>query len=328
MDPITARYSTRATTEGYQIVESESAFYVVLSSWSQQPLGYGRCGAVVQAMAFAKRGAVMYGQVAIKYSHGVDQDGFLLHNEKLVLKRLTEDGGHPHIIKLVDSIKRVVVDDDVVRQAIVIEYVEGWTLTDVVNRWHANLWVLMDVIMLRWLIQIGDALAFMHSRGVAHNDLKAHNIMLTKDGKSVKIIDFGMSSRAREGEEPAWRGDMQQLGRVVAMLVAKRSPQARAEFEQDSSVDGCTRLLRTHASRYWGVPADLHRLMDGSMTAKDFADVMRRCKVRVLERQRVAAKRAKLDKVDSVSELADFLRGGSRPHLKSHEGSGGRISKL
>lgn len=45
--------------------------------------------------------------------------------------------------------------------------------------------------------QIVDALAYLHSEGIFHGDLKPQNIMLTKD-LTVKLVDFGSSNFFRE----------------------------------------------------------------------------------------------------------------------------------
>lgn len=44
--------------------------------------------------------------------------------------------------------------------------------------------------------QIVDAVAYVHSRGIIHRDLKSNNIKITPDGR-VKLLDFGISRVAR-----------------------------------------------------------------------------------------------------------------------------------
>lgn len=55
--------------------------------------------------------------------------------------------------------------------------------------------------LLRWIIpNINEGLHAIHEAGIIHKDLKPSNIMLNSDGKSVSIIDFGISS-AVEGDK-------------------------------------------------------------------------------------------------------------------------------
>ena len=54
--------------------------------------------------------------------------------------------------------------------------------------------------VLRYAIEIADALDKAHGRGVTHRDLKPGNIMLTKAG--AKLLDFGLV-KLREGAAPA-----------------------------------------------------------------------------------------------------------------------------
>jgi eukaryotic-like serine/threonine-protein kinase len=51
--------------------------------------------------------------------------------------------------------------------------------------------------VLRYAIQIADALTTAHRHGVIHRDLKPGNIMLTKSG--AKLIDFGLAKMAETG---------------------------------------------------------------------------------------------------------------------------------
>ena len=53
----------------------------------------------------------------------------------------------------------------------------------------------MDQV-LRYALQIGDALAQAHAQGVIHRDLKPGNIMLTSRG--AKLLDFGLAKLEAE----------------------------------------------------------------------------------------------------------------------------------
>lgn len=48
--------------------------------------------------------------------------------------------------------------------------------------------------------QICKGLFFCHRRGISHRDLKHDNILIDKDSKQIKIIDFGYAIEVKEGE--------------------------------------------------------------------------------------------------------------------------------
>ena len=78
------------------------------------------------------------------------------------------------------------------RPCIVMEYVEGMSLGEVISPGG-----LAEHTVVRYGIQIADALAHAHDRGVIHRDLKSANVMLTRDGRA-KVLDFGLARRMRE----------------------------------------------------------------------------------------------------------------------------------
>ena len=45
----------------------------------------------------------------------------------------------------------------------------------------------------RVVVEIAEALAFIHRQQVVHRDLKSQNIMITHNGHYVKLIDFGLA---------------------------------------------------------------------------------------------------------------------------------------
>jgi serine/threonine-protein kinase len=77
------------------------------------------------------------------------------------------------------------------RYYIVMEYLDGETLTGRVRRGQVPLPVAVDI-----LLQLCDALHCAHERGVIHRDLKPDNVFLVKRrGKDhfVKLVDFGIA---------------------------------------------------------------------------------------------------------------------------------------
>ena len=78
---------------------------------------------------------------------------------------------------------------DVGPNYLVMEFVEGDTLSSLIDRGPIPL-----DRALQYAIQIVDALAAAHAKGVIHRDLKPGNIMVTRNG--VKVLDFGLAKLA------------------------------------------------------------------------------------------------------------------------------------
>ncbi|MFT3695027.1 MAG: protein kinase [Kofleriaceae bacterium] len=76
---------------------------------------------------------------------------------------------------------------DVVDNILVMELVEGKTLSEVVKVSPPS-----REIALQWIQEIADALAAAHARHILHRDIKAANIMVTPDGH-IKVLDFGLA---------------------------------------------------------------------------------------------------------------------------------------
>lgn len=131
----------------------------------------------------------------------------------------------------------------------VMEYIDGVTLRDVVNA--------EGRIATRRAIEIVadvcQALAFSHRHGIVHRDIKPANIMLTADG-AVKVMDFGiakavtdsgnltqtaailgtahyLSPEQAHGEDVDGRSDIYSLGCVLYELLTGEPP-----FTGDSPV--------------------------------------------------------------------------------------------
>ncbi|HEY6065311.1 MAG TPA: serine/threonine-protein kinase, partial [Thermoanaerobaculia bacterium] len=98
---------------------------------------------------------------------------------------------HPHICALYD-----VGNQDGV-EFLVMEYLEGDTLSDRLLKGP----LAFDQV-LRYGLEIADALDKAHRQGIVHRDLKPGNVIITKSG--VKLLDFGLAkavapSAARSG---------------------------------------------------------------------------------------------------------------------------------
>ena len=77
-------------------------------------------------------------------------------------------------------------DADAPLQFLVMEYLEGHTLAERLLRGP-----LPASDVLRYSVELADALDHAHRRGLVHRDLKPGNVMLTESG--AKLLDFGLS---------------------------------------------------------------------------------------------------------------------------------------
>jgi Tol biopolymer transport system component len=90
---------------------------------------------------------------------------------------------HPHICTVYET-------GDIDGQAyIAMEYVEGRPLSEMIP-----VGGLPVEAVVRYGLQIADALAHAHTRGVVHRDLKTPNVVVTTDGRA-KVLDFGLARR-------------------------------------------------------------------------------------------------------------------------------------
>ena len=81
-------------------------------------------------------------------------------------------------------------------------------------------------------IQVCDALAYTHSRGIIHRDIKAGNIMVTSSGQ-VKVLDFGlaklMENEPAQNVKGADRNDITELGIPYGTATYAAPEQAKGE---------------------------------------------------------------------------------------------------
>src|SRR6476661_8472330 len=88
---------------------------------------------------------------------------------------------HPNIVHIYDIAEANEI------QFIAMEYVAGKTLDQLIGRKGLRL-----NEVLKYAVQIADALAQAHAAGIIHRDLKPSNIMVTENGL-VKVLDFGLA---------------------------------------------------------------------------------------------------------------------------------------
>jgi len=93
---------------------------------------------------------------------------------------------HPHICTVYE------VGEASGQVYIAMEHVEGSSLSALIP---ADGFPIETI--LRYGVQIADALAHAHERGIVHRDLKSSNLMVRPEGR-VKILDFGLAARLQE----------------------------------------------------------------------------------------------------------------------------------
>ena len=122
--------------------------------------------------------------VAIKVPHAeMEADPILFdrfNREEEIGKKLD----HPGVVS-------VFGDDDRSRRYMVLEWVDGRLLRQVLNEQKK----LPPERAIRITLSLCNALDYIHSQGVVHRDLKPENIMVGPDDQ-VKLIDFGIAANA------------------------------------------------------------------------------------------------------------------------------------
>jgi serine/threonine protein kinase len=149
--------------------------------------------------------------------------------------RLAARLSHPNVVTVFDA------GEDAERPYIVMEYVEGETLADVLRRRGA----LPPEEAAEIGEQVAAGLAHAHAHGLVHRDVKPQNLLVTSDGR-VKIADFGvarsddasrltqagtvlgtaayLSPEQAADAEVGPRSDLYALGAVLYELLAGRTP--------------------------------------------------------------------------------------------------------
>ena len=96
---------------------------------------------------------------------------------------LTIACSHPHIVHTYTYEELPTLGE-----AIVMEYVEGRTLTEYLTENPTK------QSRQRMVEELLSALSYLHKQGVIHNDLKPENILITRTDDTLKLIDFGLAT--------------------------------------------------------------------------------------------------------------------------------------
>jgi|GEM_PF-1264018 len=203
-------------------------------------LGAGGMGTVLLA-----RDTKLGRLVAIKVLHeGGESASRLLAEARVTARAMHENIVVIHEIGMVDG-----------RPYMVLEYVEGRTLREVISTGHRGFGRdLSRALVLEIVASVLRALAAAHKNGIIHRDLKPENIMLLDTGH-VKVLDFGIAtsvdsnvSPTRGGTRPymspeQWQGqtldarsDIWAVGIILYELLSGHHPLAPGEANSLATV--------------------------------------------------------------------------------------------
>jgi eukaryotic-like serine/threonine-protein kinase len=115
---------------------------------------------------------------------------------------------------------------------IVMEKLEGTSLKDLIRTRHMEIDEILDIG-----IQVADALAASHAKGVIHRDIKPANIFVSQNGQA-KILDFGLAKMVHDpnSSEAALEDSLTAMGVIPGTAVYMSPEQARGE-ELDARSD-------------------------------------------------------------------------------------------
>jgi serine/threonine protein kinase len=168
---------------------------------------------------------------------------------------------HPHICALYD-----VGNQDGV-EYLVMEYLEGKTLSDRLVKGPLPLEQL-----LRYGIEIADALDRAHRQGIVHRDLKPGNVMLTKSG--VKLLDFGL---AKAMEAPSAGSGLTALPTAARHLTQEGTILGTFQYMAPEQLEGKEADARTDIFAFGAVLYEMatgRKAFEGASQASLIASIM------------------------------------------------------
>lgn len=126
------------------------------------------------------------------------------------------------------------------KEGILMEYIEGRSLAEFMTE-HPSLPLRRKIFG-----QLLEAMDYLHKKGIVHNDLKPDNIIISHNGDTLRLIDFGLSDddahfllktpgctaryaapELRERRNSDVRSDIYSVGRLMSVLFGGRYARIR-----------------------------------------------------------------------------------------------------
>ncbi|MBQ6789944.1 MAG: serine/threonine protein kinase [Paludibacteraceae bacterium] len=173
---------------------------------------------------------------------------------------------HPNIVRSLDFGRM-----DSIGWYIQMEYIDGITLDQFLETKPST------ATRRKLLNQLLDALSFLHERQIIHRDIKPSNILITRNGSTVKLIDFSVSDtddyvtfkqpagsmsfiapEQLRGETIDNRADIYAVGKIIDLLfphqyifIARRCTRVEAERRYPSCAHVARAVKRSDNLRLW-----------------------------------------------------------------------------
>ena len=120
---------------------------------------------------------------------------------------------HPNIVNVYD------VGEDGKVHYIVMEFIDGQNLKDIIK----NEGTLDEYTALEITKQIANALSAAHKKGIIHRDIKPHNILISNEGRIVKVADFGIAKAVSNST-------MTNIGSIIGSVHYFSPEQAKGKY--------------------------------------------------------------------------------------------------
>lgn len=148
------------------------------------------------------------------------------------------------------------------KEGILMEYIDGRPLSSFMAE------IPSAELRRRVFSQLLDAVEYLHTKGIIHNDLKPDNLLISRSGNNLKLIDFDLSDddghfllktpgcsadfaapELREERNSDARSDIYSIGKLTGLLFGRRYRRLRRKCVRRSPEKRFTSVA--HLRRAW-----------------------------------------------------------------------------